>query len=249
MSVNKNLMEPLKRENDMISFLDILVEFSKNLGLIIKIMIIFIIIGFAVVFLRPAQFTATSKVIAEMDGTNPTRLSSGINALKRFGLNLGSAGSGLIAESYPDLIKSREVLYQVTQKEFFFKSLDSTMKFVDFSIHRTVGNYIEDYTYKLPFTILGFFRTEVKLKKITESGGSILSLNGTEQEAITLLQSDFVSTSINDETGIIKISTHANDRYLAAYFNDAVLKSFQNHVQNIYNQKKQRKLKFYKNTA
>lgn len=246
MNLNNKEQEQVQHEQNMISFLDILVEFSKNLGLIIKIIIIFFIIGLAVVFFKPSTFTATSKVVAEMDNAGSMRFSSGLSALKSFGLNLGSAGSGLIAESYPDLIKSREVLYQVTQKEFFFKSLDSTMKFVDFSTHKTVGNYIEDYTYKLPFTIVDFFRPGVKLKKITESDGSILSLNGTEQEAIALLQSDYMSTSIDDETGIIKITTHANDRYLAAYINDAVLKSFQNHVQNIYNQKNSENLNFIK---
>lgn len=241
---NKNNQVTDSKEE--ISLLDILVEFTKNLKLTIRLIVISFLIGLAFVLFKTSVYTASSGVVAELDNGSEMRLSSGLSALKSFGLNLGSAGSGLLPETYPELIKSREVLYQVIHMPFYFKSPDSTIQFVDYIGYKDIYYYLKKYTIKLPFTIIGFIRPKLDIKKLKDNSGNILSLSEDEHKAVSILMNDIVSTKIDDETGIITINVSTSDRNLSAYINEAVLSSFQNHIRQIYNQKNSENLNFIK---
>jgi len=227
-----------------ISFLDIGVEFAQNIKLTIQLIAVFLLIGLAIVLIKPSTFTASSKVVAEMDNSGSTRFSSGLSALKSFGLNLGSAGSGLLPETYPSLIKSREVLYRVIQQPFYFKTVDSTMKFIDIANYKGFKYYLKKYTYQLPYTIIGLFKPILNLGKLKNNSGNILTLTVKENKAISVLMDEIVSTNIDDETGIITISTKTSDRNLSASINGAVLSSFQERIRQIYDQKNSENLNF-----
>lgn len=242
-SKNSNHKKKVRNSNE-ISLLDIAVEFVNNFNLIIKIIIAFLFIGLLIILIKPKNFTATSKVVAEIDNLASPQLSSGLNALKSYGFNIGNVGSGLTPESYPNLIKSREVLYILIHQPFLFKSIDSTMKFVDYANYKDFRYYLKKYTYKLPSTIIGFFKPNLQIGNDFINLTNILSLNEKESKAISLLMDEMVKTHIDHETGIITINTTTNDRYLSTILNSSIIVSFQNRIRQIYNQKNSENLKF-----
>lgn len=235
-------MQENTSENNEISFLDILLEFTKNLKKISRIITISFLIGLLYVIFTPNRYTATSGVVSEINSGNSMALSSGLSALKSFGLNLGPAGSGLIPETYPKLIKSREVLYHVIQDTFYFKDIGKKFRFVDYVSYRDFWYYLKRFTIKLPQTIYGFLKPKVKFSKINTQS-DILVLTIPETQAIETL-SGMVSVNLDDETGIITISVTTKNPALSAKINEDILKSFKETIRHIFDQKNSENLKF-----
>lgn len=233
-------------EKTTIGFLDILVEFSKNLKLMIRIILIFLLLGLVVAIFRTTNYTATSRVVADLYDGQDMRLTSGLNALRSFGVNLGEPGSGIIPDTYPQIIKSREVLYDVIKTPVYISKLDSTMRLMDYLNHKNFSYYLKKYTIKLPFTIVRLIFPKQEFVKIKTKHDKILYLDKYEHAALNKLMGDIVSAGYDFETGIITISTTISDPILSAQINEMILTSFRKRIRNMYDEKNSDNLKFIK---
>ena len=76
--------------------------------------------------------TASAKVIRETSTEAPGNLAGGLAALRGLGIYVGGSSIGLTAETYPDILRSREVRLAVARSMFYFDDLDTTMNLVDY---------------------------------------------------------------------------------------------------------------------
>lgn len=229
-----------------ISFLDILAEFSRNLKLITIIIAFFLLLSIIVAIFRQTMYTSSATVFADLNEGSEMRLSSGLNALKSLGINTGISSSGLIPDTYPKIIKSREVLYEVIHTSFYFSNLDSTMTFVDYITYKDFTYYLKKYTIRLPFTLYRIILPKNRYKKMKSTDGEILHISEKENSAISALAGNIISSDIDLETGLISISATTINPNLSAQINETVLQSFRNMMRNMYDQKNSENLKFIK---
>ena len=66
----------------------------------------------------PAKYTASAMVIRETSTKAPSGPTGGPAALRGLGISLGGGSVGVTAETYPDILKSREVLLAEAKSSF-----------------------------------------------------------------------------------------------------------------------------------
>lgn len=225
--------------NNIIIKLEAVLNESK---LVFSTVAIFLIIALIIVILKPAQYTSTAKVVAVSSDLENNGLSSGINALKNIGINLGSSEEGLSSDVYPNLIKSPEILNLLAKKKFYFIDIDSSLSIENYLKNKSILQYIQDYTIFLPYTIYKGILPQRKTSKINTSD-SILYMNTKEWNAIKWLK-NIIKVNKDIKTGVITIKVTTFDPILSAKINSSIIKLFKKHIRQFYNKSTNENLKF-----
>lgn len=230
-----------------ISLVDFIYYASLKINLLVKIFLAIVIIGILVACLLPRKYQAESKIITESEELNQLALSNGLNALKGIGLNIGMTASGLIPEVYPEIIKSKEVIYNVLHTQYFFSDEDTTRTLLDYLTEKNFFYYLKRYTIKLPKTL---FRIIVPKKKLEfnniKTTKGIIFLTKDEQEAINILLDDYLNVNLDLETGIIYIDIKSGDPLLSAQIDAKITESLVDRIRNLAIEKNKLKLNFIK---
>jgi uncharacterized protein involved in exopolysaccharide biosynthesis len=236
---------------DEVSLLDILLVLVRNKTLIVRTVLIFTLLGVTYAILAPKEFTSKVQVVpeAQQDGSGlPGGIPSG--ALSGLGIGLGGVtGGGLKPAAFPDVLRSREVRLAVVQDTFRFPDAERPMTFVDY-VNRPPGplGIVLKYTVKLPWTLKGWLGEMISGPPApagTTSAGEPLILSEEEEEALQII-SDRVSSSIDEETGIMTIAVKAGGSFLVADLAESFLDRFTSRVREVRTEKVREKLDFVK---
>ena len=235
-----------KPQENSVSIIDLLLKIIDRANFIGKIVLYFLIAGILIAIFKPSKYQASSIVVNEAISLDEMNFSGGLSTLRKFGINLGPPGEGLTLEAYPNIITSREVLYEVIQDTFYFSDKDTSMRLVDYINYKDFFFYLKKYTIKLPKTIFRFFFPK---KKFTYPSGeakgqNILFISEGEYEALKVLSSEFVNVDSDIETGLITISVTTFDPNLSASINATLLQKFRHKMQQIYDKKASENLNF-----
>lgn len=234
---------------DEISLLDILVVFARKKRLIVGSIIVFALLGLTIAFSSSAEFTSDAKVVREaQDGQTGNPFGGGLSALQGLGISLGGGASGLNPESYPDILRSREVRLAVVRDTFYVREMGRTMTFVDY-VNRDPGwtSYARQYTIGLPGTLLNALQGEDE-----PQAGERVGIPGaderralTEEEAVAIRAvENVVSTSIDRETGLMSISVTTGDPVLSAGLADSFSRHLTERVRSIRTKKARDNMRF-----
>ena len=79
-----------------------------------------------------AEYTSTARVIRESPRESTNALSGGLSTLRGFGFNLGGSTEGLSNETYPDIIKSREVRLEMAHYNYYFPAIADSLTLVEY---------------------------------------------------------------------------------------------------------------------
>jgi len=209
-------------------------------------------LGVTYALLAPEEFTSSAKVVREAQpeggGLNlPGGISAG--ALSGLGVNLGSATSGLSPAAFPRVLQSREVRLAVVRDTFRFPEFRRPMTFVEYANRppNALG-LISKYTLRLPFTIVEALTKEETGQPApagtTDTGMPVLP-SEEENKALEVI-SGKVSTSIDEETGLMTISVTAEGPRLAAGLTQSFVSNLTTRVREIRTKKVRRRLQFVK---
>lgn len=231
-------------EEEEISLLDILVVFARKRRLILMSVAACFVLGLAIALTSASEYAAEATVVREMeDGAGGTNLGGGLSALQGLGVNFGGSSSGLTTEAFPDILQSREVRLAVVRDTFYVRELGRSMTFLEYANRESgLGSTIKDYTVGLPFTLLRALRErgEVPAGDATQE---TRFLSEEEEQALRSV-SDLLSTSIDQENGLMTISITTQDPMLSA----GIAESFANHlvdrVRTMRTQKARQNLEF-----
>jgi len=234
----------MQNKQESISFLDFIYLISINIRTIFKIILFLLLIGIIFAIIKPPKFTATSTIMADISDKSNMKIPTGLSALKRFGLNFSDAGSGFIADTYPEIIKSKEVLYQVIHSPVMSDQSKNKILLIDLLNIKTIYDYLMDYTIKLPFSVLKLLSNSPKRLASPDSTMNMLILSEDEFSAMDILENEILSLNYDYETEIITINTKTSDPFLSAEINQAVLTHFRDRIRALYNQKTGENLRF-----
>ncbi|MFW5803809.1 MAG: GNVR domain-containing protein, partial [bacterium] len=152
------------------------------------------------------------------------------------GINLGGAQPGEIIspQLYPNIVHSTPFMLNILEHTVYFSNDDKEYKIYDYfsGIYKSslMGN-IKEYTIGLPGKILGLFRIKEQaadsLNVRTKEGP--IKLSKKQHDIINGLK-DRLNISLDEETGIIKVSTVMPDPYAAAELADLIVKDMTSYI-------------------
>jgi uncharacterized protein involved in exopolysaccharide biosynthesis len=233
--------EPVR--GDEVSLLDILLVLARHKALIVRMVLVFTVLGVAYALVASEEYTSTAKVVREAQEDMPTGLSGGLAALQGFGINIGGASSGLTPQAYTEILSSREVRLAVVRDTFYFADEDRKTTFVDY-VARPPGPFgtILKYTIGLPGTITEAIQSDSGPTVATKGGGRIYPTEA-EEEAVKTI-ADRISSSVDQETGLMTVSVTAGEARLAAGLTESFLRHLTDRVSAIRTEKARRNLGF-----
>ncbi|WP_259099650.1 GNVR domain-containing protein [Salinibacter ruber] len=236
---------------DEVSLLDILLVLARHKTLILRTVLVFTLLGATYALLAPEEFISEARVVREAQtegGGLPGGISGGLaGGLSGLGISLGGAASGLTPAAFPDVLQSREVRLAVVRDTFRFSDAKRPMTYVEY-VNRPPGalSQILDYTLLLPWTLkseLGRVISGSPAPAGTTKTGDPVIPSEEEDEALKAI-SDKISASVDEETGLMTISTTAATPQLAASFSETFLDHFTTRVREIRTQKVRERLQF-----
>ena len=236
---------------DEVSLLDILLVLARHKTLIVRTVLVFALLGVTYAILAPEEFTSDTKVVREAQ-TEGGSLPSGVGALGGLAGGaisgiLGGASSGLTPQAFPDVLQSREVRLAVVRDTFRFPDAERPMTYVDY-VNRPPGAFsrLLDYTLLLPWTLkdaLGSAISGPPAPAGTTEAGKPMIPSEEEDEALKSI-SDMISSSVDEETGLMTISVMAAGPVLASDLAKSFLDHFTTRVREIRTEKVRERLGF-----
>ena len=235
-------------EEESISLLDILLVIARNKRIIGITAGVFLVIGLLIAVLSPNDYTSTARMIRETQNESASGLGSGLAALRGLGISIGGGSVGLTAETYPDILMSREVRLAVARSEFLFTDLNEAMTLVDYysrppGVFKWVLAGLKKVTIGLPGTLLKLFKGEPSFAASTTNPNLLVPMTEGEEDAIEALD-DWVSVSVDRNTGIMDIAVTTRNPLLSAQVASTFIEHLMERVQAIYTQKSRENLEF-----
>jgi uncharacterized protein involved in exopolysaccharide biosynthesis len=244
----KVFIESQVDEDDEISLLDLSLILARNRWLIAKAAGICLCIGLLIAIFHPAEYTAQASVIRETGENSSATGLTGLAALRGLGISLGSATTGITVDTYPEIIRSREVRLLVANSPIYFDDINTTMSLVEYQ-HRppgivgTVLKGLKNVTIGLPNTLRNISRKGLSDLAIVNSKGNLLLLSKEEEVTIRWL-AEQLSIKIDRASGIMTIAVTTNDPLLSAQLAITIIDHLKERVQEIYTQKTHENVEF-----
>ncbi len=228
---------------DEVSLLDILLVIARYKRLIVRTVLVVTVVGVLYAVLKPPEYTSTARVVREAQSESGT-LPGGISALRGLGINLGGAASGLTPEAYPSILTSREVRLAVVRDTFYFADEEAQMTYVAY-VDQPAGlaETLFKYTLRLPWTIKAALVPSTPRPAGTDSAGAPIYPTEAEEDAIKVI-ADKVSSSVDQESGLMTINVTAGEPGLAAALADSFLRHLTERVRTIRTDKARQNVEF-----
>jgi len=216
---------------------------------IIKITIIFMLLGLIIAIFSQKEYTASTTIVPQSNDNK--KIGGSLGGLASIaGINLGEFGSdsGISPALYPQIINSLPFQKELLNTPLTINGVESQISYESYykGVYRpSVLSYIKEFTIGLPSTIIKALKGEGNEAKKSLSTSDLLTVTLAEKELLMQL-SDQVQVSINDEDGYITISVTFPEAIAAAELTDKVRKLLQEYIINFKIQKSTEKLNFIK---
>ena len=239
---------PAFEEGKTISLLDILLAVVHNRRLIGVTTTICLTFGLLIAVLSPDEFTASASMIRETRTETSGAFAGELSALRGLGISIGGGSVGLTAETYPYILRSREVSLAIVRSEIYFGDVDDSRTLVDFyssdqGVLKLILAGIKKVTISLPGTIMGLFRDKASTAGVPGKDGTLQFLTQEEEEAIKRLN-EMLSVNVDRKSGIMNVSVTTHWPLLSAQITQSLIVHLTERVQELYTQKSSKNLAF-----
>lgn len=239
---------------DFKAFQKIIIEYK---GLLIGIVLAYLVLGLAIVFLTPKTFKAQSVLLPETKDSSLgnsgglSQLASSIPGLGSF--NLPAAGSDAFRpEFYPSIVQSTPFILEFKNHKFFHPDFNENLTIESYLQKYAPFNtfsFIKKYTIGLPGLILGIIRgtDEEDLSKANEivssSNQTFYRPSVGEFKFLKDLR-DMVAVSVDKKTGLITISVETTNAVVSAYLAQFTQEYLVDFMEKYRNEKQTRIISF-----
>lgn len=223
-------------EEQEIDLVELIQKLWHNRWLIVKITIVFMVLGLLVALFSPKVYTASCDVVPQTSDNSKSSQMSSLAKLAGINLSQGEGTPTLSPYVYENILKSTKFKKELMQTEINFEKADRPVSFYEyytseeFNKH-TVVDYVLKYTIGLPGVIMGAIRGEQPEPDYSslEGGAKIESLTKDEYEVLSLL-GESVVLSLDDKNGYVSITVNMPEPLAAAQLAQATLNLLQEYI-------------------
>lgn len=223
-------------EEQEIDLVELIQKLWHNRWLIVKITIVFMVLGLLVALFSPKVYTASCDVVPQTSDNSKSSQMSSLAKLAGINLSQGEGTPTLSPYVYENILKSTKFKKELMQTEINFEKADRPVSFYEYYTSEefnkpTVVDYVLKYTIGLPGVIMGAIRGEQPEPDYSsaEGGAKIESLTKDEYEVLSLL-GESVVLSLDDKKGYVSITVNMPEPLAAAQLAQATLNLLQEYI-------------------
>ena len=223
-------------EEQEIDLVELIQKLWHNRWLIVKITIVFMVLGLLVALFSPKVYTASCDVVPQTSDNSKSSQMSSLAKLAGINLSQGEGTPTLSPYVYENILKSTKFKKELMQTEINFEKADRPVSFYEYYTSEefnkpTVVDYVLKYTIGLPGVIMGAIRGEQPEPDYSslEGGAKIESLTKDEYEVLSLLGKS-VMLSLDDKKGYVSITVNMPEPLAAAQLAQATLNLLQEYI-------------------
>lgn len=230
--------------NGQFSVLDVSLVLVQNRRLIAVTVALFALAGiiFALIPKEP-EYISAAKVVRETDGEAQVS-GSPFSALSRFGINFSGGSTGLSPQAYPEILKSREVRLGVARDTFYLAGRPRGVTLVDY-VDKSSKWWGADANKEESTAGRPTAPQPALVRPPDSSGAPVVNVrpSAREERAINRVRS-MMSTSVDDDTGIMTISATSADPQLSSQLVISLIEHLEQRVREIKTKKARENLEF-----
>ena len=251
-------MDQIQNQNNFpvdeqeIDLVELIQRMWINRGLILKLTVIFMVVGVFVALFSSKVYTASCDVVPQTsDGSGSSKMSS-LAALAGINLNQSMDVKALSPLVYENILRSTTFRKELMQTPIEFEKAGKAVSFYEYYTSKeynkpSVLGYIKKYTIGLPFVILNAIRGEQELpQKSAEAGGDsqLIETMSKEEYEVSKILSEVVSINLNEKKGFVTITANMPEAVAAAQLAQATLSLLQKYITEFKIDKVQSNLDF-----
>ena len=223
-------------EEQEIDLVELIQKLWHNRWLIVKITIVFMVLGLLVALFSPKVYTASCDVVPQTSDNSKSSQMSSLAKLAGINLSQGEGTPTLSPYVYENILKSTKFKKELMQTVINFEKADRPVSFYEYYTSEefnkpTVVDYVLKYTIGLPGVIMGAIRGEQPEPDYSsaEGGAKIESLTKDEYKVLSLL-GESVMLSLDDKKGYVSITVNMPEPLAAAQLAQATLNLLQEYI-------------------
>lgn len=203
----------IRTEDQEIDLVEVIRKLWKNRKLIIKVTVVFMVLGVLVALFSPKEYTASCTMVPQ---TGDKRTPGGLSGIaSMMGINLGSMTGGgeiLSPTIYPKILASVPFQKELMNTPLTFEEYDRQITLLDYMTKDeykkfNLGGILWKYTIGLPGLIIGAIQGEDTLSISGDAVSSLEFMTKDELEVSKALES-MVSLDLNDKDGYIELTAN-----------------------------------------
>ena len=247
-------LQAMQDDEDRIDLFELIKTVWDGRWLIAKTVALFIVLGLIVALGSPEEYESQVRLMPE---TQQQSSLGGLGGLARqFGVNTGpqQMTEGIPPNLYPDITQSTVFLRELLDYEVSLPDNGGTITLMDyFREHQSasLSGVLSRYTIRLPFTVLGWFRSSgeveitasVRELAVSEKMQRLVRMSREEWEILRNLR-DRISADVNRESGVVAISVKMQDDVIAADVADEVVVRLSKYITDYRTEKARRDVEF-----
>lgn len=238
----QNSIDKTEHEKNEISLVDFLLIFTRQKKVIIKTIIYFAISGIIIAILLPHMYSTQIKIIPEINSSS-SGYSGALSSLRSMGLNIGESGNfELSMESYPVILKSQYVLFQLLADSFEVSPGTDKITVQNYLMSSSDWrSFLFNYTIGLPKKIINFF--SFREDEILLGNQKIRTMTQEEEEALKILDG-MIDVDIDYEVNLISLTISAKDPIIAKILANKLLVHLTSRVRSLHIEKSIKNVQF-----
>lgn len=233
-----------QKKEDEIDLLELIRKLWDARKYILKVTILFFIIGILVALFSSKEYTATTLMIPQT--TDGKSIGGGLGGFAAIaGISLGGASSGEVPITvYPKVVQSVPFKKKLVQTPLNFENISEKITYKTYCedhVKPGILDYVKKYTIGLPGLLFGSKEEE----NTSEEQKTVLQLSQKEREILNSVDSQ-LSITINEKEGTIMLSYSMSEALAAAQMLQSAQNLLQESITEFKTQKAVEELDFIK---
>lgn len=204
---------------DEIDLIEIVKKLWKNRNFIIKVTLVFAVLGFIVAISTPNVYTASCTMVPQTGQKSAGGSLGGLAAMA--GINLGNLNSGEVLSPtiYPKIMTNINFQKELIYSKFHFRGVETPITFFEYFTDKKYRKFslfelLRKYSIGLPGIINGAIQGEQQ-NIIKSDSSSLQFLTSKEKDIVKIINTN-LSLNVNNKDGYVSLSVNMSEPTLAA---------------------------------
>ena len=231
--------QEVKQANQMpqeeeIDLVEVVRKLWKNRKLILKITVVFMVLGVLAALFSPKEYTAGCTMVPQSGDKKVGGNLSGLASM--VGINLGGASGGEVLSPtiYPKIVASIPFKKDLKVTPLKFEGYAQPITLLDYYTKDeyqkfSLGHAIVKYTVGLPGVIMSAIRGEDTTRISAGKGSAIQSLSKDEKKMAEMLNK-MISLNVNDKDGYVQLSASLGEPLAVAQLAERAQELLQTYI-------------------